>query len=90
MTTELNEMTIRSNRQRNIVCVFKRGPKQTYYVGIDGPQLAVCVADNEKFEREFFHTPIKKVAGVELEYTPVEFATKIGRASCRERVLDHV
>ena len=84
MTTELNEMTIRSNRQRNIVCVFKRGPKQTYYVGIDGPQLAVCVADNEKFEREFFHIPIKKVAGVELEYTPVEFATSYMKTEARK------
>jgi len=84
MTTEMNEMTIRSNRQRNIVCVFKRGPKQTYYVGIDGPQLAVCVADNEKFEREFFHTPLKKVAGVDLEYTPVEFATSYMKTEARK------
>jgi len=84
MTTEQNEMTIRSNRQRNIVCVFKRGPKQTYYVGIDGPQLAVCIADNEQFEREFFHIPVKKVAGVDLEYTPIEFATGYMKAEARK------
>jgi len=67
-----------------MVCVFKRGPKQTYYVGINGPQLAVCIVDNDNFEREFFHIPVKKVAGVDLEYTPVDFATSYMKAEARK------
>jgi len=84
VSTEQNGMAIRANRHRNMVCVFKRGPKLTHYVGISGPQLAVCTVDNDHFEREFSHIPVKKVAGVDLEYTPVDFATSYMKAEARK------
>lgn len=74
-------MEVRANRSRNVVCVFKRGPRQVYFLGIDGPQLSVCQMDTEKFEREFYHIPTKVVAGVDLEYSAMEFALAYMRDS---------
>lgn len=68
------EMQVRANRNRNIICIFRRGPRLVYFLGIDGPQLSVCQMEHDKFEREFYHIPTKKVAGVELEYSALDFA----------------
>lgn len=71
---ESSILEVRANRSRNIVCVFRRGPRLVYFLGIDGPQLSVCQMDNDKFEREFFHTPRKTVAGTDIEYSGMDFA----------------
>lgn len=71
---ETSALEVRANRQRNIVCVFRRGPRLTHFLGIDGPQLAVLQMENDKFEREFFHTPKRIVAGTPLEYSGMDFA----------------
>jgi hypothetical protein len=65
-------LEVRSDHNRHMVCVFNRGPKITYFVGIDGPHLNVCKEENEKFERIYGVVLSKTATG--LPYTPLDFA----------------
>lgn len=57
---------IRMNHNRNVVCMFARGPKVTHYLGIDGCQLTALQMPNNDFEKEF-PLPLENK-------TPVDFA----------------
>ena len=60
-------MEVRANFNRNVVCMYNRGPRVTFYLGIESTQLTCLQMPNEEFDREF-----KEV----LQYTPTEFAVK--------------
>lgn len=63
---------VRANYNRNCVLVFNRGPKITYYLGVEnGPWLHTQQMENELFEKEYYHTPQKADYST---YSPMDFA----------------
>lgn len=65
-------LEVRANHNRNVVCVFNRGPKVTYYLGLDrGPYLNVCELPNEEFERHYSVVPERSDYS---KYSPLDFA----------------
>lgn len=65
-------LEVRTNHNRYCVCVFNRGPKITYYIGLEGvPMLAVFQRPNDEFDREYDKVP-EKSAGV--PFTALDYA----------------
>jgi hypothetical protein len=77
-------LEVRANYNRHVVCVFNRGPRVTYYIGLEGvPQLAVFQKPNEEFDREYNITPKKK--GVDM--TPLDFALAYTRDASAMKMI---
>lgn len=65
-------LEIRGDHNGHIVCIFGRGPKVTYYLGVEGgPCLDTCQMPTDRFERAYSKVPQR--ADFSL-YTGEEFA----------------
>ncbi len=78
-------LEIRTNHNRNVVCVFSRGPKITHFLGLEGgPYLKPCHLRNEAFEREYGRVPTRTDYSL---YTPMDFANKwVGTPEARSMI----
>ena len=57
-------------------------------LGVSIPTVSRALKDSPEISRELCAKA--KALAKEMNYRPNPFAMKIGRASCRERVLSHV
>lgn len=78
-------LEIRTNHNRNVVCVFNRGPKITHFLGLEGgPYLKSCHLRNEAFEKEYGQVPKRQDYSL---YTPLDFANKwVGTPEARSMI----
>ena len=78
-------LEIRTNHNRNVVCVFSRGPKITHFLGLEGgPYLKSCHLRNEAFEKEYGQIPKRQDYSL---YTPLDFANKwVGTPEARSMI----
>jgi hypothetical protein len=69
---------VRANHNRNVVCVYSRGPRITHYLGLSGTELGAHQLHNDEFDREYFK---------ELAYTAGEFARRYTRDAAALKMI---